>query len=128
MELIHQIEFGGGKITSGLEQSQTVTSIADNFVQAQFSKAIQQQQTITSYTDNSQSLNTITEPADSDAIIQQKLSKSLEALIVSMMMKPMFAEFAESTFGKGVEADVYTYFIFRCSSRCYYPTRGQWIG
>jgi len=37
-----------------------------------------------------------------------EVGKSLEKMIISLMMKPMFAEFAEFTFGKGVEADVYT--------------------
>lgn len=36
------------------------------------------------------------------------VEKSLEKMIISLMMKPMFAEFAEFTFGKGVEADVYS--------------------
>ena len=36
------------------------------------------------------------------------VEKSLEKMVVSLMMKPMFAEFAEFTFGKGVQADVYS--------------------
>ena len=36
------------------------------------------------------------------------VEKSLEKMVISLMMKPMFAEFAEFTFGKGVEADVYS--------------------
>jgi len=36
------------------------------------------------------------------------VEKSLKKMVISLMMKPMFAEFAEFTFGKGVEADVYS--------------------
>ncbi len=36
------------------------------------------------------------------------VEKSLEKMVISLMMKPMFSEFAEFTFGKGVEADVYS--------------------
>jgi len=42
-------------------------------------------------------------PSDHAAV-----EKSLEKMVISLMMKPMFAEFAEFTFGKGVEADVYS--------------------
>ncbi len=104
MDLVHQIELGDAKLPLGLDRAQTVNGVSDKLIQAQFSKAIHQQQTATSNTDNSQSSNSI----DKDAIDKQKLSKSFESMIISMMMKPMFAEFAESSFGKGVEADVYT--------------------
>ncbi len=43
----------------------------------------------------------------STTIQNASVEKSLEKMIVGLMMKPLFTEFAEFTFGKGVEADIY---------------------